>query len=842
MDKKLAVFLRISMALHLFSGLSIFLPWIQVDGEYKNLPVFLWQAAFATELKTQDPMVYVFAVFGFLQLISAVCSIVYGVAGLLNRNLPFLRQAVHWIQFVYIAAVVTFFGLVPMLWTFIIPLFSLADVLINIWLSQRDEIHRLARQQKERERQERLERKRRLAFPGHYSRHYYRVLLENVIYHFKNYALLVISGTFMTMYLFLTFALQAVFSGSHSEEALLLGTGLQKILVQAVVMGLVLNVILMALSFTYYIRRKTKEEGIFLLLGIRSRTQTMILIMEYSGCTLLALILGLLSGRLVLQILLGVVGKELFLTYSGIPGYYYLIVIGIYTGAALLAAVINHEIYDRMKYESAELLAPEKIRLPGKGTWFTLPLGIWLVAEAVRELLRVQNGENTACQFELVFGIWFCLISILGFMVRRDGKKGKNYYRKVFQRLPFYQRFWKNTNTLALLSAAGFFSMYMFTVPLAGLGAASPAEELFPYDFVCMGDWEDEDIFTEIETSCQAEIYHFPMLRGTTPQGDRPTWVDNMNNQFFFVIWPQGQHVIVSESTFQEMKKMLGKKAELPDLREGEIYTVFQQDTSFPAHPLSWYLYQTRTDPSLRVGQPLTDYDWAERDALYPPRKQTGSEISIVTGMFGRGDQENLAVISDTWFAELSAGETEGPTELFLLNMPADKYDEAEVRLQEFAERHKSDSQWDSDIRPFYGKKQMIQDTKSERYLRATVWIFSFFMAAFSGVFLLLEKFLLEMDETVAKYRHLKIVGMREKERKKTLKRELRTFWAVPLTVSGAAALVFTVITFRLRQYTLTDIENYLKYAIAIWGIYWVCQAVFFNWIGKLFLQKTEEE
>ena len=839
-DRKQKIFTRISMVLHLILGMTVFLPWIELDGEKKSLVLFLWQIGIAGEITPEDPMVYVFAFFGLLQLISAVCSILYSVTGFFKLGMDGYRKVVHWIQFIYIVAGAIFFGLVPMLWTYIIPLFSLLDVLFDTYLSQRDQMRKEDRERKERERQEKLERKRRLAFPGHYSRHFYRVLLVNIRYHYKNYILLVLSGMFMTMYLFLVFALEAVFSGSHSQENLLLGSGLQKILIQAVLMGLVLNVILMILSFSYYIKKKMKEESVFLVLGIRSRAQTMILVMEYVGCTLLALVLGLAGGRLVLQVLLALLSREASLSYSGIPWYYYLIVTAIYSGAAILAAVINHEIYDWMRYDSAEMMRPRKGKIPGRLTWLAAPVGILLVLQSVGSFASLVNGEDTADQFYFVLGLYFCIICVAGFVVRRNRKKGKHYYRKVFQKLPFLDRFWKNTNVLALLGAAGFFAMFMFTAPLAGLGAAEPVEELYPYDFVCMAHEEDADFFARLEAEYPVTAHHYPMLRVTTPQGDRPTWVDTMNNQFMLVIWPQGQHVAVSESAFREMKSLLGEETDMPKLSGEEIYVVFQQDASTSAHPLSWY--NRAVDPNLRVGQPLSDYSWVEREALYPARKVAGYERSIVTGVFGRGEQENLVVFSDDYFASLCEGETEGPVDLVLLNVEPEARQQVNAELQNFAEKHTEDSQWDSDIRPYYEKEQMIRDTESERYLRTTVWMFSLLMAGVCGIFLVLEKFLLEMEDTVEKYRFLHIMGMRKKERKKILGRELRMFWQIPLLIAGAGTLIFTGILFSLRMYTTGDILAYLKYAVIIWAVYWLCQILLFAWLERTFLAKAEEE
>ena len=46
------------------------------------------------------------------------------------------------------------------------------------------------------------------------------------------------------------------------------------------------------------------------------------------------------------------------------------------------------------------------------------------------------------------------------------------------------------------------------------------------------------------------------------------------------VLWPQGQNVAISESTYKEMKKELGKKAKDLDLKGKEMHIVYQEDVA----------------------------------------------------------------------------------------------------------------------------------------------------------------------------------------------------------------------------------------------------------------------
>ena len=110
------------------------------------------------------------------------------------------------------------------------------------------------------------------------------------------------------------------------------------------------------------------------------------------------------------------------------------------------------------------------------------------------------------------------------------------------------------------------------------------------------------------------------------------SWIDVANNYYMKVIWPQGQHVGISENTYKELRENLGLPEEKLQLKGDEIYIVFQQDLSVKAHPLDWYM--SRRKPYVRIGQPLQYYQFVSRERLYPPRKVAGTEREVLTGVF----------------------------------------------------------------------------------------------------------------------------------------------------------------------------------------------------------------
>ena len=74
------------------------------------------------------------------------------------------------------------------------------------------------------------ERKRRLYFPGKYSKLYYHVLWENFKYHWRDFSFLFVSVLLSAAFLFIGFGMREAFSGSYGYDNELLGLGLTEIM------------------------------------------------------------------------------------------------------------------------------------------------------------------------------------------------------------------------------------------------------------------------------------------------------------------------------------------------------------------------------------------------------------------------------------------------------------------------------------------------------------------------------------------------------------------------------------------------------------------------------------
>lgn len=389
---------------------------------------------------------------------------------------------------------------------------------------------------------------------------------------------------------------------------------------------------------------------------------------------------------------------------------------------------------------------------------------------------------------------------------------------------------YRTTSFLFLLHLL-FFAV--LSIDLAGNLTAPEAETLFPYDYVCMAYEEDEDLFQKIEEDNLGEAKSYPMTRVTTVQGAPVSWIDVANNYYMKVIWPQGQHVGISENTYMELRKNLGLPEEKLQLEGEEVHIVFQQDLSVKAHPLDWYM--SRRKPYVRIGQPLQYYQFVSRERLYPPRKVAGTEREVLTGVFQGGREEDLVVFSNDYFEKLSV--SEGPSRLYLLDIRKGKEKEAKKRLESFQKVHDEDSSWSRSIQPCYGKREKISDIETERMLKKTSLLFEIALLMMC-VFLIEEmKMQLERKERRRKYRLLLSLGAYRSVLKSFLKKELGEVFIKPLIYAMLLSVPLSVITCYIRKMTYSEIILFAGACLLLWGIYFAIQAIVYG-----IIYRNEEE
>ena len=829
MERFKKLYRYISVFIYLFFFASIWETWVTVGGKSYGLfgyIVMVQKAGGIGSIARGDPGLTVSYFFFFIPAVLGVLALLYAISKCIRYPSVLLHKVIIWGMFIYSVAGIILFPRVPALWTWLIPILCTVDFILSQYLDQRDELIQADLERKKREKEEEEERKRRLYFPGRYSSYYYKMILKNVRYHIRNYVMLIISGTFFMLFLFLMFALLYTFQQVHTEETIIIGGGMQKILLEAIWIGLALNAVLMGLSFSYYMRNKLREENALVLLGIRNKSLTSIMIMEYIGCLACSALLGIILGNGAFRILLILIRKKVPIASTGLPLGYSAILVAIFVSAALVAAAVNSEVYNHMRWDAAGLLV-KKNKIPGRRAWVYGIIGCLFILKTLYALTTRNAGEGVGNLADFLIGVYLVLLCVRAAMVKGTKKGEAFYYQHVFHHIPFLTKFKKNTNKLFLLFAVCFLIMYTFTAEYAGIAAAPSAEKLFPYDYVCMAPKEEEQTFTELKEEHSLKISKYPMVRLTVAMADNGSLLDMLNGEYMKQIL--GQQVGISESTYRLLKESAGEK-ESPslNLKGEEIHIVYQEDSSVKSHPLDWYL--PSKGPYISLGDGASSF-----------KDVKSEETCILTGMFEGGVEENIVVYSDEYFDKVykeAVGRGE-QTLLYLINNAGGKEDrKAKTALKEFGKRYQPDPNDTNTLHFYYEKQQNVKDLETERYLKQVVWMFVLFMVGSCGIYLLFIKFCFEMDDIVKRYRFLDCMGMYEKKLKATLRKEMISFWRVPLLAGGIASAVFTALMFKTRMYDGALILRYMKYAVPIWLVYLALQIMVYIIIRKILLNE----
>lgn len=116
------------------------------------------------------------------------------------------------------------------------------------------------------------ERRKRLTFPGKYSKLYYRVLWRDILYRKKDFLFLLLAEFLCTIFLFAGGGIYSMLSAGYGEDYGLLGLGLVEIVRDFTVVISLLSVFLFSVVFSFYRRNRMRSSGLYETLGIRSRT------------------------------------------------------------------------------------------------------------------------------------------------------------------------------------------------------------------------------------------------------------------------------------------------------------------------------------------------------------------------------------------------------------------------------------------------------------------------------------------------------------------------------------------------------------------------------------------
>lgn len=802
---------------------SMFFPWMQCGDKVYSLFGFYKEACIQHNMAAmarQESIVYLLPYFLIFAVLAGILSGVKCILLIRNIHLRFLGDIIYALQLIYVATVLSFGGYLPYPAAFVAMIFTFAEFMVRKYAQEYEVFTREWEKQKSREKKEKEERKRRLGFPGRYDRLLFQVMWREASHQKKAVVLINTGNGILFGMMFILFALKSQFQEGYGITDALPSQGLNGILMNALIVVVVLYVFFEGIALYNYAGNQKPRRKMLWILGAREAVQTGIQITEYGLLIVFSLILGCLSGTvgygIAAGLLRGVFGYSLPLTASF---HIYAMTMGIYLFIACVTTFIVNDTFRRSlqgnKGNRSRAFSAER-----RYAVILFLAAILLLVCSFLEYVQRRNAENI--YIVLIGFAGGAILAVFALTVQKSRSYcGKSEdFAHVMGKIPIQSGFLRNTGLRSGLFLFHVVFLAILSVAMAGNMAAPKAEQLCPYDYVCMAYEDDRTLFEEMSLEDGVKIQSYPITRVTTVQGDATDWIDVANDYYRRVIWPQGQHIGISESTYRALCAEQGILPKKLSLGEDDVYVIYQQDVSVKAHPLDWYM--DRKTPYIRIGQPLRAYSFMLREQMYPPRETAGEDRQILTGCFQGGMQEDLVVFSDEYFESLEI--TEGPTLLYLINAKEGASKEIEKGLDIFAGRHGEDSSWSRAIQPYYSKVSKTADIRAERILQKAALSMEMVLLVMCIYLIQMMKTEFEKRERIRRFRLLSYIGIYRRDYEILLKRELRQAFYYPLLWAYGISVLVAAVTCYLRMMSAVESGRFIICLMMIWGLYFAVQ------------------
>lgn len=730
---------------------------------------------------------------------------------------------------------------------------------------EKEEMEEAWAREKEKEEEQKKRRKQALYFPGIYPKELYQIVRRIWREQLLSQMLVILSEAFLAVVIYFVLSGYRMMESRYTMESSITGEGIYGLFRSlGVVMG-ACCLLMMTLMFSWFIREQKKEYRMLTILGMRRHTSLRIFLLGMAGNAFAAVIPGMAIGCACAVIF----RKQLLQAEEGgnIAGAADISLLAtgvlIYVLILLIALGLNQENILSLGENTDRNAEMREEKRPGFGCI------AWIVAGSAFFL----TGTFWYSMREWAESMYIHLLSISGLFLLLAGgtalviRAGKRRFDvRIFDRRPFQKQFWSNFWRLFFMSVLYFLIFAVFMPPFAASRINQDVESMYPYDVVCMVYEEDLPKIQKLGESCQAQILHFPMVRMTSLYGSDSQIMQRGSRT---IKWPQGQHVAISESTYEVLRKEAGKPEQRLHLQGEEMHVVYQQDLSVKAHTIDWDTM--RIEDRLRFGQPLEFYNPDEYKKVFPSRNIVSEERDCLTGSFHQGMQENLIVLSDDYFSKIyekirsynashmderrqitysewkaytythPENLTEGPTELLCICLGEKNKETFLKELSGLDEAYRFDQMWDQNIRPYYVKSEMEANMRSEISFTRIAYGFILAILYVMAVFQYGVKVQMELSSWEWENRFLMQMGMKRRERKRKIRYQMRILMIVPLLSGALPGILFSVLTGRARLFTNVEMSQFLKNTAIVYGFFFLCSFFIYYFLQWYIWNKVEK-
>ena len=648
-----------------------------------------------------------------------------------------------------------------------------------------------------------------------------KIIYKNFRSNLKNYILFFLSNIVAIMELFVFYGIRSIIKSSITDKvtAEALKTDFQI----AVGIIAVITLMLMFYAMKCYIKLRIKDYSMFLVLGMKKKAVSLLLLFEYCIGCVISLILGIGVGRILLYII-----QRLLVKYY--PRYIHMHALGyqIYKNVCLASILIMVLVFvilliwlDRRSLGMLMAEDKQNEKRPASYMWIILAVignvlmivGIILYCGSDTQYLYAHGGLLMGLILAVVFGLALFLNLL---------KKCKNfYYRHMLDLNQLYSRYLNHMIILVLLIVVHFFSLSYLVVQTAELLPLDQYRSQYPYDVIWITEKDNKGYAKKLASTYNGTVTEVPMIRVSTYYG--------------------ANHIGISEKTYRKLSK-----SQALNLKENQIAVRIensdakQEDIKDSAY---WEVYST-----LYAGKYFGKQD---SDTLIDVKENEDIHFNIqsictqtIVGKYSTdGWHENIIVFSDEYFNKqwnAISLKNDNASELELFTFPTTRREPVCQKLKQYNQKssyHKMGKLQNN----LYITDQYLNGQKMRALFSMSSKIFLIIASILSGFFIMSLKTLTEFPALQKRFEFFKCMGMRENQLKWNTFFEIKILGRIAESVSLVTGILY-VGAFIHKQKLAGGISNvFFKYWIILVVSYILLNEIIQEIFARYILRKLKE-
>lgn len=648
-----------------------------------------------------------------------------------------------------------------------------------------------------------------------------KIIYKNFRSNLKNYILFFLSNIVAIMELFVFYGIRSIIKNSITDKvtAEALKTDFQI----AVGIIAVITLMLMFYAMKCYIKLRIKDYSMFLILGMKKKAVSLLLLFEYCIGCVISLILGIGTGRILLYIIQRLLVKY-YLQYIRMYVLRYQIYKNVCLGSISIMILVFVVLLIWLDGRSLGMLMAEdkqNEKRPASYMWIILAVignvlmivGIILYCGSDTQYLYAHGGLLMGLILAVVFGLALFLNLL---------KKCKNfYYRHMLDLNQLYSRYLNHMIILVLLIVVHFFSLSYLVVQTAELLPLDQYRSQYPYDVIWITEKDNKGYAKKLASTYNGTVTEVPMIRVSTYYG--------------------ANHIGISEKTYRKLSK-----SQALNLKENQIAVRIensdakQEDIKDSAY---WEVYST-----LYAGKYFGKQD---SDTLIDVKENEDIHFNIqsictqtIVGKYSTdGWHENIIVFSDEYFNKqwnAISLKNDNASELELFTFPTTRREPVCQKLKQYNQKssyHKMGKLQNN----LYITDQYLNGQKMRALFSMSSKIFLIIASILSGFFIMSLKTLTEFPALQKRFEFFKCMGMRENQLKWNTFFEIKILGRIAESVSLVTGILY-VGAFIHKQKLAGGISNvFFKYWIILVVSYILLNEIIQEIFARYILRKLKE-